>query len=102
MTPPLAYNLQLKAPPMPDFLFDPLAERSKMVGAMRTVHAGVPARAAGPRRTDARRTRYDADRHWPIFEGLCRRVARSCREVNRAGSSNEAGEQPGTAGGIKF
>ena len=30
MTPPLAYNLQLKAPPMPNFLFDPLAERSKM------------------------------------------------------------------------
>ena len=30
MTPPLAHNLQLKAPPMPNFLFDPLAERSKM------------------------------------------------------------------------
>lgn len=102
MTPPLAYILQLKAPPMPDPLLNPLDEQSKRWAQcgpfMEMYLLGGPGAHAKGAPDELDMTLTDIGPYLKAYQ-----ESRATLQGSQpGGGSNEAGEQPGTAGGIKF
>ena len=102
MTPPLAYILQLKAPPMPDPLLSPLDEQSKQwaqCGPFMDVYLlGGPGAHAPTAPDELDMTLTDIG---PYLKAFAESRA-TLQGTQPGGGSNEAAQQPATAGGIKF
>ncbi len=102
MTPPLAYILQLKAPPMPDPLLSPLDEQSKrwaQCGPFMEVYLlGGPGAHAETAPDQLDMTLTDIG---PYLKAYAESRA-ALQGTQPGGGSTEAAQQPATAGGIKF
>ena len=103
MTPPFAYILELKAPPIPDPLLSPLDERSKIwaqCGPFMEVYLlGGPGAHAETAPDELDMTLSDIG---PYLKAYAESRAMLQGTQPSGSNSSEAAQQPGTAGGIKF
>ena len=101
MTPPLAYILQIKAPPMPDPMLNPLDEQSKrwaQCGPFMEVYLlGGPGAHAETAPDELDMTLTDIGPYLKAYA-----ESRATLQGTQPSGSSNGGAEPGTAGGIKF